>query len=181
MKSKSKKVGKRSKKQKGSKNTGSQKKPIVLNILSPALDPSFGPTILQVHDLTKLPLPGIATLVTLASSTPVLNVCSIVVDKCCSDADCGEAQTCANQYCVQQGCPQFTLTWTGQADHDYFVQAPSGIAISSFNCFDSISEGTWEGQDESSLVKIGNYVKNIYFPLNCSVTAGIYKFFVLGG
>jgi hypothetical protein len=103
--------------------------------------------------------------------------CSVLLDECCVDSDCDDSQVCANRNCVQQGCPQFTLTWTGRTDHDLFVTVPSGGRISSMNRFDPDSGGAWEGETFQDR-QFGYYAENVYFPTSCTSPPGIYQYFL---
>lgn len=105
--------------------------------------------------------------------------CSTDIDECCAKSDCASTEACANRNCIQQGCPQFTLTWTGDANLDLFVVSPSGVSLWAVEPSDSESGGVWEEGDGSG---VGEYnVENVYFPVDCSTSTGIYEYFVVSG
>lgn len=141
------------------------------------LAPTFGTPIPTSAEPDSSP-PDVTPVPSTLAPTERDQDCSALLDECCVDSDCGDSQICANRNCVQQGCPQFTLTWTGRAEHDLFVIVPSGVRISFMNRFDPDSGGAWEG-DTLPDRQFGYYAENVYFSPNCTSPPGIYQYFLV--
>jgi hypothetical protein len=152
----------------------------------PSQTPSQIQTTLPRPGVSELPSaapsqigPGQASLRPAPASEEPERQCSIDIDACCASSDCASTETCANRNCIQGGCPQFTLTWTGDANLDLFVMTPAGVSLWAAEPSDLESGGVWEEGDGSG---IGDYnVENVYFPIDCSSSTGIYEYFVVSG
>lgn len=99
-------------------------------------------------------------------------------ERCCEPSDCGDPClfTCEAGECLSKGNPRFTLTWTGNDDYDLHVITPGGVEISYANPFDPLSGG--ELDRDKIPPELGEWVENIYFPVDGSALIGTYTFFV---
>jgi hypothetical protein len=99
--------------------------------------------------------------------------------ECRSSSDCSSSQICIVQICVEQGTPQFILSYAGDDDLDLYVITPIETIIYSQNRDDVPSGGKFGDNGKGNGVQDipGTHIEYVVFAPNVG-PIGIYQYYV---